>query len=133
TDSFEHPRDRFNVVCQDLGVGAENLGELVRLRVEVGDEQLDSGARVEVVDLPHGLRVKPSSTIIEVISGDPGDCGVPKAHGLYGLRYTTRFLSVEVRWFPGVYLTKIATTRALVTSDEEGGFPVLPTFEDVRA
>jgi hypothetical protein len=67
-------------VGEDLGGRAEDLGELVGLGVEVGDQELDAAAGLELVDLADCLRVEPGAAVGEVVAGHAGDRGVLQAH-----------------------------------------------------
>src|SRR3546814_19739792 len=60
---LEDPGHGLHVVGQHLGMALEDLLEEVRLAVEVRDQVLDTGAGVELMDLPHGLGIEPRSTV----------------------------------------------------------------------
>ncbi len=114
---------------RDSNTSAQQVG----LAVEVGDEVLDTGARVEFVDLPHGLGVQPRAAVGEVVAGDAGDRGVAKAHRLNAFGDTTRLVTVECRGLAGVDLAEVAAARALFTTDQERRLTVFPAFVDVGA
>ena len=62
-DPLEDPRHRLDVVGEHLGPRLEHLAEQVGLAVEVGDQVLDAGAGVELVDRAHGLGVQPGAAV----------------------------------------------------------------------
>src|SRR3954447_26128587 len=132
-DPAEDPRHGLDVVRQHLGPGGEDLGELVGLRVEVGDEQLDTAARDGGLDLAHRLRVEPRTAVGQVVAGDAGDRGVAQPHGRDALGDPARLVGVEVGRLAGVDLAEGAAPGALVAADEEGRLAVLPALVDVGA
>src|SRR3546814_1237623 len=72
---LEDPGHGLHVVGQHLGMALEDLLEEVRLAVEVRDQVLDTGAGVELMDLPHGLGIEPRSTVGKVVASDAGRSG----------------------------------------------------------
>src|SRR5450756_160454 len=79
------------------------------------------------------LGVEPGPAIFEVVARDTGDRGVAQAHLLDRLGNPAGFVMVKVLGFAGVDLAEVAAAGALLTADQEGGFPVFPALEDVRA
>ena len=100
-------------------------------RVEVGDEDLDAGAGVELVHLADRLGVEPRAAVGQVVAGDAGDGGVAQAHLLHRLGDPARLVAVEVLGAAGVDLAEVAAAGALLATDEEGRLAVLPALEDV--
>ena len=133
TDPLEDPRNGLDVVCQHLGAGVEDLGEQVRTTGEVGDEHLDPAAGDVGVYTSNGLGVEPRSLVGEVVPGNAGHRRIAQSHPGDRLRDAPRLIAVELCRATGVDLTEVAPPGALVTADEEGGLPVLPALEDVRA
>src|SRR3954451_12913809 len=132
-DPLEDAGDRLDVVRQHLRPGGEDLGQLVGVGVEVGDQQLDTAAGDGGVDLPDRLGVDPAAAVGQVVAGDAGDRGVAQAHGRHALGDPARLVRVGGRRLAGVDLAEVAAPGALVTTDEEGGLPVLPALVDVGA
>src|ERR1019366_2605576 len=81
-DPAENPRHGLDVVREYLGAGRKDLGQLPRIGVEIGDQQLHAAAGDFLVDLPASLRVQPGASVVEVIAGHPGDRRIPQAHRL---------------------------------------------------
>ncbi len=132
-DPAEDPRDRLDVVRQHRRPRAEHLGKLVRLRVEVRDEQLHPAAGQQLMDLADRLGVQPRAAVREVVASDAGDRGVAQPHRLHRLGDPSGLVTVEVSGFAGVDLAEVATPRALVAADEERRLAVLPALIDVGA
>ena len=133
TDALEDARHGLDVVGQHLGPGVEDLLEQLGDAVEVGDQVLDAGAGVELVDLPDGLGVQPGAAVGEVVAGDAGDGGVAQLHLLDALGHAARLVAVERGGLAGVDLAEVAAPGALLAADEERGLAVLPALEDVGA
>ncbi|EGJ77981.1 putative lipoyl synthase [Streptomyces sp. Tu6071] len=138
TDALEDARDRLDVVREDLGARGEDLGELVRVRVEVGDEQLDLRAAQgplggQRVDLPDGLGVEPGPAVLQVVARDARDGRVVEVHRADRLTDAARLVAVERLRLARVDLAEVAAPGALVAPDEEGGLAVLPALVDVGA
>src|SRR5690349_411398 len=130
-DALEDARHGLDVVRQHLGAAVEDLLEQLGDAVEVGDEVLDAGAGVELVDLANRLGVEPRATVGHVVAGDAGDRGVAQLHLLDGLRDAARLVTIDRVGLAGVDLAEVAATRALLPADEERGLAVLPALEDV--
>ena len=133
TDALEDARHGLDVVGQHLGPGVEDLLQQLGDAVEVGDEVLDAGAGVELVDLADGLGVEPGTAVGEVVAGDAGDGGVAQLHLLDALGHAARLVAVERSGLAGVDLAEVAAAGALLAADEERGLAVLPALEDVGA
>ena len=132
-DPLEDPRHGLDVVGQHLGTGLEDLAQQVGLAVEVGDEVLDAGVRVELVDLLDRLGVQPGAAVGQVVAGDAGDRGVAQLHLLHALGHPPGLVAVERLGLAGVDLAEVAAPGALVAADEERRLAVLPALEDVGA
>ena len=115
------------------GRDSKTCRELVGVAVEVGDQQLDAGGRVELFDGAHGLGVQPGAAVGQVVAGHPGDGGVPQAHRLHALGDPARFVAVQRGGLAGVDLAEVAAAGAHLTADQEGGLAVFPAFVDVGA
>ena len=127
-------RGTVSTLCASTsGPRAEDLGELVGVGVEVGDQQLDAAAGQLGVDLADRLGVQPGAAVGQVVAGDAGDGGVAQAHRGDGLGDPARLVGVEVGRLAGVDLAEVAAPGALVAADEEGGLAVLPALVDVGA
>jgi hypothetical protein len=120
-------------VREHLGPALEDLTEEVRLAVEVRDEVLDAGARVELVDRTHGLGVEPRAAVLQVVARDPGDGGVAQLHLLHRLGDPAWLVAIQGLRLAGVDLAEVAAPGALVAPDEERRLAVLPALEDVGA
>ena len=103
------------------------------LAVEVRDQQFDAAAGNGTVDLHAGVPVQPGSAVGQVIAGDAGHGRVPQAHRRNRLGNPAGLVGVKQARLAGGDLAEVAPPRALVAADQEGGFPVLPAFEDVGA
>ena len=111
----------------------EHLLEQFGLRAEVGDQHLDPGARIQLMDLADRFRVQPSTFVVEVVACDTGDRRVLQPHLLNGFGNLARFIHVEGIGLAGVDVAEVASACARGATDEEGGLAVLPAFEDVGA
>src|SRR5690606_12982304 len=131
-DALEDARHRLDVVREHLRLRAEHLGQLVGFGVEVRDQNLHAGTRVEPVDLADGLGVEPRAAAVEVVTRDTGDGRVAPAHPPDALGHPARLVGVELGGLTRVDLAEVAPPRALVTADEERGLAVLPALVDVR-
>src|SRR4029453_10014262 len=116
-----------------LGAGGEDLGELVGVGVEVGDEQFDAAAGQLGVDLADRLGVQPRPAVGQVVAGDAGDGRVLQAHGGGALGHPAGLVGVVVGGLAGVDLAEVAAPGALVAADEERGLAVFPALVDVGA
>src|SRR4051795_9613352 len=132
-DALEDARHRFQVVREDLGLRVEHLLEQLRLRGEVGHQDLDAGVGVERFDLADRLGVKPGAFVVQVIARDARDGCVAQTHRLHALGDSSRLVAVERGRLAGVDLAEVTTSRALLAADEEGRLAVLPALEDVGA
>ena len=81
----------------------------------------------------HGLGVQPRAAVGQVVAGDAGDGGIAQTHRLHALGDPARLVAVQFGGLAGVDLAEVAPAGALVAADQEGGFAVLPAFEDVGA
>src|SRR5271156_495135 len=131
TNALEDPRHGLEVVGQHFGPGLEDLPKLVCVAVEVRDQQLDTGGRVELFDGAHGLRIQPGTAVGQVVARHTGDGGVPQAHRLHAFRDPARVVAVERRGLARVDLAEVAAAAAHLTADQEGGLAVLPALVDV--
>src|ERR1019366_5637764 len=95
------------------------------------DQDLDAGARVELVNHADRLGVEPGPAVLQVVARDTGDGGVAQAHLLDRLGNPAGFVTVEVLGLAGVDLAEVAASSALLTADQEGGLLVFPALEDV--
>src|SRR6185312_6018630 len=86
----------------------EDRLELLGDGVEVRDQQLDAGVRVECLDLAHCLGVEPCAAVGPLVA-------------------------VQLGGLAGVDLAEVAPPGALLATDEEGGLAVLPALVDVGA
>src|SRR3546814_11294939 len=109
---LEDPGHGLHVVGQHLGMALEDLLEEVRLAVEVRDQVLDTGAGVELMDLPHGLGIEPRSTVGKVVASDAGDGGIFALHLLDALGHPSRLVAVQRRRLHGVDLADVKATGA---------------------
>ena len=133
TDPLEDARHRFDVVRQHFWARLENLRQQGRLGVEIGDQQLHPGVRVELLDCAHGLGVQPRAAVGQVVAGHAGDRRIAQPHRLHAFGDAARLVAVEFGGLTRVDLAEVAAAGALFAADEEGGLAVLPAFEDVRA
>ena len=133
TDSLEDAGHRFDVVRQHFWARLEDLRQQCRVGVEIRDQQLHPGVRVEVLDRADGLGVQPRTTVGQVVAGHPGDRRIAQPHRLHAFGDAARLVAVEFGGLTCVDLTEVAAAGALFAADEEGGLAVLPAFEDVRA
>src|SRR5882757_2326304 len=132
-DPLEDPRHRLDVVRQHFRARLEYGLELFGDGVEVGDQQLDAGVRVECLDLPHRLGVEPRAAVGLIVAGHTGDRRVPQPHRLHALRDPPGLVAVQLGGLAGVDLAEVAPPGALLAADEEGGLAVLPALVDVGA
>lgn len=119
------------MLCAKTSGLLEDLLQLVAVAVEVRHQQLDAAAGHGLVDLPGGLRVQPGAAVGQVVTGDTGHRGVAQAHLAHRLGDAARLVPVVLGRLAGVDLAEVAAPGALVATDEEGGFAVLPAFGDV--
>ena len=84
------------------------------------------------MNLADGLGIQPSALVGQVVTADTGDGGVTQPHLLHRGGDTHGLGWVIALRFRGCDLTEIAASSALVTADQEGGFSIFPTLEDVR-
>ena len=133
TDPLEDARHRFDVVRQHFWPRLEDLLEQCRFAVEVGDQQLDAGVGVELLDVAHGLGVQPRAAVGQVVAGDARHGGIPQSHRRDALGDPARLVAVEFGRLAGVDLAEVAAARALLAADEEGRLAVLPALVDVGA
>jgi hypothetical protein len=132
-DPLEDARHRLDVVREYLGPGAEDLAELGRVGVEVGDQQLHAAPGEQRVDLSNGLGVQPGAAVGQVVAGHAGHRRVPQAHRDHRLGHPAGLVGVELGRPAGVDLAEVTAPRTLIAANEEGGLAVLPTFVDVGA
>src|SRR3954451_2256773 len=132
-DALEDARHRFQVVREDLGLRVEHLLQQLRLRGEVGHQDLDARVGVECFDLADRLGVKPRAFVVQVIARDARDGCVAQAHRLHALGDSSRLVAVERGRLAGVDLAEVTASRALLAADEERRLAVLPALEDVGA
>ena len=125
-------RGTVSTLCANTsGAGFEDSPQPVGIAVEVGDQQLDTGGRVESLDRAHGLGIEPRATVGQVVAGHPGDGGIPQAHRLHAFGHPSWFVAVQADGLAGVDLAEVTTTGAHLTADQEGGLAVFPAFVDV--
>src|SRR5215472_16692563 len=132
-DPAEDAGHGLDVVREHLGAGGEYLGELPRVRVEVGDEQLHAAARHRGVDGPAGLAVQPGAAVGEVVAGHAGDGRVAQPHRRDRLGDPPRLVGVQRLGPAGGDLAEVTAPGALVAADLERRLAVLPALEDVGA
>jgi hypothetical protein len=130
---LEDPRDRLDVVRENLRPRRKHLTEQVGITGEIGCEYLDACARILGVDLPNRFGVQPRALIREVIAGDASDRCVAQVHRCDRFGDASWLIRVVVGGFARVDLAKVAAPRALGPADKESGFPVFPALENVRA
>ena len=133
TNGLEQPRHGFNVMGIDLGGRCTDRIQVFLFTGEIGDQEFDAGAGVELMDSPDGFGVEPGSFVIEVVAGHTGHRGIAKTHLLHGLGDLERFGTVQSSRLAGVDLAEVTATGAFRTSNEEGCFAVFPAFENIRA
>src|SRR5690606_18632501 len=105
----------------------------LRIAVEVRDQQLHPGVRVERLDRADGLGVQPGAAVGEIVAGHPGDRRIAQPHRVHALGDPARLVGVELGRFAGVDLAEVTPAGALLAADQEGRLAVLPAFEDVGA
>ncbi|CFR91042.1 Uncharacterised protein [Mycobacterium tuberculosis] len=132
-DPLEDTGHGFDIVCQDFRAGLEDLGQPGWFAVEVGNQQFDAGRRIEFLDGAHGRGVQPGPAVRQVVASHAGDGGIAQAHRAHAVGDSAWLVAVQLGGLSGVDLAEIASAGALVTADQEGGFSVLPAFEDVGA
>src|ERR1035437_3051188 len=133
TDPLEQARNCLDVVREHLGLSFQDLTDELGDAVEIGDQDLDAGAGVELVHHADRLGVEPGAAVLQVVASDTGDRGVAQAHLLDRLGDPAGFVTVQVFGLAGVNLAEVAAPGALFTADQEGGLLVFPALEDVRA
>ena len=132
-DALEDARNRLDVVREHLGPRLEDDAQQLGVAREVGGQQLDAGARVELVDHPHRLGVQPRALVGQVVAGDAGHRRVAQVHLHDRLGDTAGLVGVVVGGLARVDLAEVAAARALAAADEERRLAVLPALVDVRA
>src|SRR5580704_6086693 len=118
-DPAEDPRHGLDVVREDFRPGTEDLGQSVRLGVEVGNEQFHAATWDGGVDLAADLRVQPRTAVGQVVTRDTGHGRVLQAHGGDGLRDPAWLARVERQRLARVDLAEVTPPGALVATDEE--------------
>ena len=132
-DPLEDARDRLQVVAENLGARGEDVLKRVGVSLEVGDEQLDTGARRELVHLAGGLGVEPGATVGTVVAGHPGDGGVAQVHLLDRDRHTPGLIDVVLGGAAGGDVAEVAASGAHLAAHQESGLTVIPALVDVGA
>ena len=132
-NTLEQPRDRLQIVSEHLRSSLEDDIQQFRFAGEVLGQHLHADSGVGVVDLPDRLGTQPCTFVGQVVTAHTGDGGVSQSHLGDGLGNSPWFIGVVALGFGGVDLAEVAASSALVATDEEGGFAILPTLEDVRA
>ena len=124
---------RLGVVIEDLRRGPQDGLEGLPVAVEVGDQQLDRGARREPPDPAHGLDEEGGAAVGHVVAVDRRDHRVVEAHPLDGHRYPARLVGVEGAGAAAAHLAVAAGAGADLAEDEEGGRAAVPALADVGA
>jgi hypothetical protein len=132
-DPLEDARHRLDVVRKHLRSRLEDRLELLGDGVEVGDQQLHTGVRVECLDLADRLGVQPRAAVGEIVSSHAGDGRVAQAHRGHTLGDPPRLIAIQVGGLAGVDLAEVTAPGALLAADEERRLAVLPALVDVGA
>ena len=127
------PRHRLEVVVEDIRPGVDDRLQRVGIALEVGDEDLDAGARPASADRPDRGGEGGGAAVGKVVAGDGGHDGEGESHPVDGLGDPLGFAGVEGDGPPGVDEAEAAGAGAALAVDHEGRGAVGPALEDVRA
>ena len=97
-DPLEDPRaPSRGCARRPAGAASNTCPQQLGLPGEVGHEDLDAGARVQLVDRADRLGVQPGALVVEVVAGHTRDGGVAQPHRLHAARHPPRLVPVQRR------------------------------------
>lgn len=133
TDERGEAFDGFEVVVEDVGAGVHDELEGPVAVVEIGDEDFDDDAGIDLADGADGFAEMLGSTVFKVVAGDGGDNDVLEVHAAGGFGDAGWFIGFEGVRSGGFYGAEAAGAGALVTGDHESGGALAPAFPTVGA
>jgi hypothetical protein len=120
-------------VVEDLRPGVQDDLERVAAALEVGDEDFDGAAGMDLADALNHQRENGRAAVGALVAVDAGDDGVLEVHGLDGLGYAVGFVPVERAGAAVLDIAEAAGAGADIAQHEEGSGAPAPAVADVRA
>ena len=127
------PRDRLEIVIQDVGFGINDEAQRCGIAFEVGDEDLDRGLGQSKSNLCDAVGKDFRAAVRQIVAIDAGDDDVPEAHLRHRIREPPGLTGIERSGRPVRDGAVRAVARADIPQDHECRRLVLPAFPDVGA
>ena len=127
------PRDRLDVVIEDVRPGRHHRPQRRLIPVEVGDQDLDAHRRASGAQPCDRLSEDARSPIGQVVAGHTRDDDVIEAETADRLRHAARLVEVVDGRLSGLYGAEPAGAGAGVAEDHDRGRSLVPALAHVRA
>jgi hypothetical protein len=133
TDVGGEAANGFEVVVENFGLGFDHDIESGVVVVEIGNEDFDNDAGIELAHGLDGFAEMISAAVFQIIARDGGDDDVIEFHAAGGFGDAHRFVGFEREGLGGFDGAEGAGARAVVAGDHEGGGAFAPAFPVVGA
>src|SRR5206468_2899697 len=127
------PRNRFDVVVQDIGTGIEHNLQGFVYPLKVGDQNFDAAIWSCPADFANGFRKNAGAAKIVIISIHAGDDGMLKAESSHSFGHAAWLVPIERQRLSLWDGTKTAAASADVAEEHERRRSVVPALSDVGA
>ena len=125
--------DRFEVVVEDVGAGIHDHLQRPIAVVEIGNEDFDDDAGIDLTDRADRFAEMLGSTVFEIVASDGGDDDVFEVHAAGSLGDPSGLIGLQCIRLGGFDGAETAGAGAFVTGDHESGGALSPAFPAVRA
>ena len=132
-DRLLQPRDRLDVVVEDVRPCRHHRPERRLLSVEVGDQDLDAHAGARVAQAPDRVGEDARAAVGQIVAGHACDHDVIEAQAADGLGHAARLVQVVDGGPVRLDRAEPAGAGAGVAEDHDRGRSLVPALAHVRA
>src|SRR5262249_11568057 len=127
----KEPRNRFNVVVQNIRVLPADDGQCRLIAFKVRDQHFNRTIRIDLSGASDRVGKDNGPPIRQLITIDRGDDSVAQPECLYGIGHALWLLDVHGAWATGFDRAVMAASRTDIPENQKCGRPGIPTFPPV--